>query len=422
MEAKRARADAKELVTRKIKEITQLMAKDNNVDIVSNKVGELREAFQNFQASHEQFHSQLKDEESIEESVMCYELVSDRVKQLQDSIELWIAGIETSKLVKSFDDNPEDSISNVGSRQGSMMSRKSSASTRSSVSSARAKAAAKKAILEAEAATIKQLHKIQEEELRLRQRKNELKLETEMAKAKAEESAYAQAEQREMAAHLPPPEQPKSTPLTANRNAMLDNPENFIVIDEIGATPNGTSNIIEHRLPNNESTAIKSSEPYGTRPSMQETPLSSRPPLNPEASEFRYKSSISHQPSLSPGLVPNPNSGMQHLLQQQQEAIMALTLPQPTVPVFNGDPIEYCDFMRAFENLIERKTSSPSARLYYLLQYTGGQVQDLVRSCLAMRDDRGYSEARKLLAERNGQPYKIASAYVNRVINGQPIQ
>ena len=30
---------------------------------------------------------------------------------------------------------------------------------------------------------------------------------------------------------------------------------------------------------------------------------------------------------------------------------MELTLPQPEFPVFNGDLIEYCDFIRAFENL-----------------------------------------------------------------------
>ena len=101
---------------------------------------------------------------------------------------------------------------------------------------------------------------------------------------------------------------------------------------------------------------------------------------------------------------------------------MALTLPQPDVPVFTGDPVEYCDFIRAFENLIERKTSSPSTWFYYLLQYTSGQVQDLVRSCLAMQEDRGYKEARKLLAERYGQSYKIATVYVDRVINGQPIR
>ena len=121
---------------------------------------------------------------------------------------------------------------------------------------------------------------------------------------------------------------------------------------------------------------------------------------------------------------------------------MALTLPQPEFPVFNGDLIEYCDFIQAFENPvkpymlpilgtsfeffllstpeIECKTSSLSARLYYLLQSTSRHVQDLVWSCLPMRDI-GYTEARRLPAERYGQPLKIATTYVDHVINAQPI-
>ena len=99
-----------------------------------------------------------------------------------------------------------------------------------------------------------------------------------------------------------------------------------------------------------------------------------------------------------------------------------MTLPQPEVPVFSGDPIGYCEFVRAVENLVERKTSSSSSRLYNLLQYTSGSVQDLVRSCLIMSDEIGYNEAKRLLAERYGQSYNIATAYVDRVINGVPIR
>ena len=113
---------------------------------------------------------------------------------------------------------------------------------------------------------------------------------------------------------------------------------------------------------------------------------------------------------------------MQLLLQQQQETILALTLPQPDVPLFTGDSAEYCDFVRPFENPIKRKTSSPSSILYYLLQHTSGQVQDLVRSCLAMPENRGYKEAKRQLKERYGQAYKTATAYVDRVFNGQPIR
>ena len=105
----------------------------------------------------------------------------------------------------------------------------------------------------------------------------------------------------------------------------------------------------------------------------------------------------------------------QKLLEQQQQHILALTLPQPDLLVFDSDPTRYCDFIRAFENLVERKMNSPSARLYYLVQYTAGQVKELMRSCLSMQDAQGYNKARKLLLERYGQPYKIAAAFVQDV-------
>ena len=52
------------------------------------------------------------------------------------------------------------------------------------------------------------------------------------------------------------------------------------------------------------------------------------------------------------------NLGLQQLLLQQQQQSLALTLPQPEVPIFKGDPAEYCTFIRAFEALIERKIAA----------------------------------------------------------------
>ena len=116
------------------------------------------------------------------------------------------------------------------------------------------------------------------------------------------------------------------------------------------------------------------------------------------------------------------NQQVQQLLKQQQLHTLALTLLQLEVPTFAGDPIEYCRFIRAFENMIVAKTTSYSARMYYLVQYTAGDVQELIHSCLAMDSEEGYREARKLLAKQYGQPYKIASAYVERLTNGPAIK
>ena len=123
--------------------------------------------------------------------------MSGQVDLLLENLEIWLTGIEATRAVSSIEIRPEDSISNVGRR--SRVSRSSHASKTSRSShissvSARAKAAAREAVLEAEAATLKMLHEIEEEELKLRQRKNELKLNTELAKARAEEHAYAPVE------------------------------------------------------------------------------------------------------------------------------------------------------------------------------------------------------------------------------------
>ena len=82
----------------------------------------------------------------------------------------------------------------------------------------------------------------------------------------------------------------------------------------------------------------------------------------------------------------------------------------------------HCDFIRAFEQLIEQKTSSPSARLYYLCQFTTGECNQLVKSCLSMQEQVRYTEARRLLKERYGQNYRIRAAHVQKLINGPSIK
>ena len=116
------------------------------------------------------------------------------------------------------------------------------------------------------------------------------------------------------------------------------------------------------------------------------------------------------------------NLQIQQLLDQQRQHISALTLPHTEVPVFSGDPIEYCGFIRAFENLIETKTTSPSTRLYYLIQFTRGDVQELMKGCLPMEANEGYEKAKGLLKSKYGQSYKISAAYAERILKAPQIK
>ena len=80
---------------------------------------------------------------------------------------------------------------------------------------------------------------------------------------------------------------------------------------------------------------------------------------------------------------------LHEVLSYHQQSTIAMTLRKMQVPTFNGNPIEYCYFVRSFENLIEAKTPSHNARLFYLVQYTSGELQELVRSCPTMDPEEG---------------------------------
>ena len=110
------------------------------------------------------------------------------------------------------------------------------------------------------------------------------------------------------------------------------------------------------------------------------------------------------------------------MLDLQREQTSALALPPTEVPCFSGDPIEYCTFIRAFESLIETKTKSPSARLYYLIQFTSGDAQELMRSCLPMEPTEGYDRAKGLLNSKFGKNYQISTAYAERVMKAPQIK
>ena len=158
-------------------------------------------------------------------------------------------------------------------------------------------------------------------------------------------------------------------------------------------------------------------------------------PPNPSAAEWIANASVRHNENRSSlhgdlrdesfqvlrETQDRQNHVLQQLVKQQQQGVMALTLPKPSMQIFNGDSASYCEFTRAFEHLVERKITDPSTRLYYLVQYTSGHVQDLMKSCLSMNPAKGYKETRRLLKERYGQAYKIASCFQNCFgFNGNP--
>ena len=178
MDLKKARSSAKSFMTKKIKEISGLVTDESNADEVLKKSAELEQAFKKFQEAHEAFHRQLEDPGPISESGNYYQSVLNKVKQLQENVDNWPAGVEASRLLRSCEINPEDSISNASLRTVTSRSSHSSRSSRTShnsSASARVRAAAKRAILKAEVATLERLHETEEEEMKFAPTQNSIK-------------------------------------------------------------------------------------------------------------------------------------------------------------------------------------------------------------------------------------------------------
>ena len=79
--------------------------------------------------------------------------------------------------------------------------------------------------------------------------------------------------------------------------------------------------------------------------------------------------------------------------------------------------MEYRTFISAFESLVEARTFSSTDRLYYLEQFTAGDVKELVRSCHHLPPDEGYDQARWLLKKKFGDEYRVASAYETKALD-----
>lgn len=89
-------------------------------------------------------------------------------------------------------------------------------------------------------------------------------------------------------------------------------------------------------------------------------------------------------------------------------------LPRRDVPVFQGDPLEYRSFMRAFIHAIGSRAESDADKLHFLEQYTRGEPRDLVRSCQHMPEQRGYAKALKMLQDKYGNELMVDTALIEK--------
>ena len=93
-----------------------------------------------------------------------------------------------------------------------------------------------------------------------------------------------------------------------------------------------------------------------------------------------------------------------NLLKQQ-------SVPDVDLDVFDGNPLEYHNFMTLFHELEEKRIDNPRGRLTRLIRYTKGDPKDMIQHCMEQPTSVGYKNAKKTLDQKYGNPYNIMGVY-----------
>ena len=146
------------------------------------------------------------------------------------------------------------------------------------------------------------------------------------------------------------------------------------------------------------------------------------PPFVPNTipDSFGQQSAISMQ-SFDPSMSFAFNQ-LVNLQAQQTQLSSALVnqqrtfhLPIKEPPTFSGNSFEYPAFVTAFDSIIAANVPADKDKLFFLEKYTTGKANEVVKGFLATNSDTAYSEARKLLDQRFGNPVVVAEDYKKKL-------
>ena len=359
-------------VTTLCRAIESLLNDSKNANEVSEKLLEIEEAFSRFEKAHYDYIASLSgDLEEWESEARYFKEHYSRKMNFVSRIEQWIHRARSAVEEREVSEpNPEDSISTVSSRRSSHLSIR--------------QLKAKQAI-----AHLK-LHQLKRKQELLRQ-EEETKLKLEVLEAQYE------VQKTDLQVKLLQDEEPSDLP-----NVFEElNPFSEGVNAGVASVPKQ-----EHSEPRNE----QKIRPQG--PKLL---------FNPNAREF---ASLQVAPSAAfTGLGPTASTTTGEIMDKMALTIkQGFALPKKELTTFDGDPLEYWNFIKSFENSIVNNAASESEKLMYLLQYTSGVAKDTIKCCLVMDSSLGYQRARTLLEERFGHPFTIASKYVTKLTEGPPLK
>lgn len=364
-------------------ELIDLMDDDCNLEMVKTKLHvEFNHLFGEFCDLNISVKRLFVSAEDMKSDQQCwFEPQANSFREFIEQVVTWIKDVhgrmqEARKVIDNV--YPSDSIS-VAASQKNKKSKPTSGS--SYASSVRLKAELEKATLMAQLARLNQKHALEEQEAKLEAEREALKIPAAVAKLKAKKQEFdIHHIQAKMKVSW------KGSDMLRDREPALYVGSQSVASDRYGST------------------------------SIRNNGRNNAPPFPSATGYANNFGSAANSPSVT---VRQHQKDTAAFLVKQQKLP---TQPAYSIPIFTGDPLEYKAFINAFQLGVESQTDSSIERLFYMEQYTSGKPKDLIRHCLRMDPDQGYSEAKRLLKERFGNEYRISVAYINKALSWPTIK
>ncbi|XP_060585528.1 uncharacterized protein LOC132741396 [Ruditapes philippinarum] len=147
--------------------------------------------------------------------------------------------------------------------------------------------------------------------------------------------------------------------------------------------------------------------------------------LNPSVTPFVPNLNVVSNPSVgiqtsTPATINNDpdhsnEKEIANLAKVLADQVSLSRLPPPEPTIFYGDPIQFPAWKAAFNTLIDKINLPDGEKIHYLKKYLGGPVRQVVENYFLLSTEDAYDDARKLLNERYGDPFVIASAFRDKL-------
>ena len=104
-----------------------------------------------------------------------------------------------------------------------------------------------------------------------------------------------------------------------------------------------------------------------------------------------------------------------------EKLISAINLPKFEIASFTDNPLKYYQFMQSFDLNVDSVCTDDNQKLSRLIQYCSGAAKSSIEGCI-LRGSDGYKEARKILAERFGNPDVVSEQVIANIRHGKLIK